>query len=50
MHSWQMTLHGMFKQSNINLDFRQKNCALNRDVYLNGCILKHRGEGTYMII
>ena len=31
-----MTLHDMFKQSNMNPDFCQKNCALNQDAYLSG--------------
>ena len=40
MHSQQTTMHDMFKQQNMNLDFCQKNCSLNKDVYLNGCVLK----------
>ena len=40
IHSQQMTLHDMFIQKNMNPNFCQKNYALNRDAYLNGCILK----------
>ena len=35
-----MTLYDMFKQYSMNPDFCQKKCALNRDAYLNGCVLK----------
>ena len=40
MHSWQMTLHDMFKQYITSPNFCQKYCALNRNAYLNGCVLK----------
>ena len=40
MHSRQMILHDMFKQYSMNPNFCQKICAFDRDVYLNGCILK----------
>ena len=40
MYSWQMTLHNVFKQENTNPNFYQKNYGLNRNAYLNGCILK----------
>ena len=40
MHLRQMTLLDIFKQSNTNPNFCQEICALNRDAYLNGCVLK----------
>ena len=40
MYSWQMTLHNVFKQENTKPNFYQKNYGLNRNAYLNGCILK----------
>ena len=40
VHLWQMTMHDIFKPQSMNLDFVQKNCALNQDAYLNECVLK----------
>jgi hypothetical protein len=42
MHSRQITLHDMLKQRSMNLDYCQKNCALNRDAYLNRCVLEQQ--------
>ena len=40
MCSRKMTLHDLFKQYRRNPNFCQKVRALNRDAYLNGCVLK----------
>jgi len=40
MHSRQMTLRDMLKDYSMNLGFCQENCTLNRDAYLNMCVLK----------